>query len=290
MIGGIAGERAAEQQQRVSGCRRVPRAAGPRRVDQQNRPRRAARARAEHLGPVDPIATRHLGDRRAERGLLPRRGRLRLAAPRDPQLPALDHAAEPPLLLGVAPERVQDHQRIGVPLPASREREIGLRQLLGHHPEPIGVAALRPEPESAEGPRHGRRIQASLEEICEVLRRKLGVLVVPSGPHGEPFARECAHLRRRIVACRRRRLRRHVRATGVHRAFVGGEEAGCRAGVLSDRRSSIRIHVSQALIRWRLRARHMTGSAEGGTHGSDSRPSTSSMTCPGIAEPVSIRY
>jgi hypothetical protein len=88
------------------------------------------------------------------------------------------------------------------------EGEIHFRELLGHHPERVRVAALRTEPEAAERARYCRRDQSGLEEVPEVLGGEFGALVVAPGTWRKPFARERAHARGWVIE---HLLRRHDR-------------------------------------------------------------------------------
>ena len=156
----------------------------------QSAPGRAGR---EHLRAAHrPAAVDRASTLGPERALLARLRRLRLAAPGDPLLAALDDAVEPATALLVAPERVDEHERVRVPLPAARQREVGLGDLLGHHPEPEGVAVQRPEPEPAVLARHRRREQPGLEEVGEVGLGEARRAVVLVGAGGEPLPRQLA--------------------------------------------------------------------------------------------------
>ena len=110
---------------------------GPAEVDQQDRPvarrRRWSRTPWCRRRPSRRRPARTVG---AEPGGLAGRPRLRLAAPGDPDLPALDdpRGTSAPSAAGRR-QGVEQHQRVGVPLPAAGERHVGLGQLLGHHPE-----------------------------------------------------------------------------------------------------------------------------------------------------------
>ncbi len=222
---GRVGEVAGHEELRVGRACGVAHAARPRRVDQQDRPLRAARARREDLVAIDDVAALDLLGRRPEAHGLARRARLRLAAPRDPLVAALDDRLEPRGLLLGGRHPVEEHERVDVPLPAARQREVGLRELLRHHPQREHVAAVRAEAEAAVLFGHDRREQARLEDVREILGGEGRRLVVVGGARRELLAGQLA-----------RAVDQSLAVTGdVELRFDGATSSGSCRRVLSVR-------------------------------------------------------
>ncbi len=80
---------------------------------------------------------------------------------------------------------VEQHQRVGVPLPAAGQGQVGLGDLLGHHPEREGVAAQGAE---ARG-RRARREPSARAGRRRTGRRSLRRETWPSGRTGRRAAR-----------------------------------------------------------------------------------------------------
>jgi hypothetical protein len=145
--------------------------------------------RIAHCAPpalVDDEAARHRLHGGAEPDGLTWRWCLRLATPGHPFVATLHDAVEPPNLLILGCEAVDQHQRVHVPFPAPRQRQIGLGQLPRHHPQREDVVAIGSETEAAVLGRDSGRMQAGVKEVVEVLSRKRRGAVVLGCAGGEP--------------------------------------------------------------------------------------------------------
>src|SRR6185369_2830468 len=147
-------------------------AAWSRSVDQQDGPLRAARAGCERFVAIDDVTAVDFLDRSAKPDRLVGFTRLRLTTPRHPLFTALDDAFEPARLLFFSAHPVEQHERVDVTFPAARKREIGARDLLGHHPECEHVTGVWPKSLAAVFFRNHGREKAGAKEIVKVFRRK----------------------------------------------------------------------------------------------------------------------
>src|SRR6185369_398787 len=171
----------------------VTNTAGSGSVDKQDGPLRAARAGREHFVAVDDETAVDFLDRGSETNRLVRFARLWFAAPRDPFLTLLDHAAEPARLLRLGAHAVEQDERVNVTFPTARERHIDARDLFRHHPEREDVAGVWTKPVATVFFGHNGREQSRVKQVVEVFGGEGCGAIVLSRTRRKLFTRKHTH-------------------------------------------------------------------------------------------------
>src|SRR5213075_1553590 len=87
----------------------------------------------------------------------------------------------------------KQHEGIDVSFPAARQRQIGARDLLRHHPQRKDVAAVWSKPESPVLFGDDGGVQLRAKQIFEILGRKRCGLIILRGAGSEILTRKHGH-------------------------------------------------------------------------------------------------
>src|SRR5688572_6201350 len=193
-LNGWIGKIARHHQLRIERtCFRMTHAARSGGIHQEDGPLRAAGTRRKRFVAFDDVATVNFLDARSKSDRLAGFTRLRLTTPRNPLLTAFNYTCKPARLLLFVGHAVEQHERVDVSFPATRQRHIDARDLLRHHPKREDVACVWTKPQSAVFLRHHGGKQTGAKKIVKIFERKRRGAIVFSGPLSEVFTSEHAN-------------------------------------------------------------------------------------------------